>query len=62
MHGRINNRTDLPWRMAPWLALAAITMTVLSYAPAAGGTHHHGKDMASHECGKHDHAHHRAKS
>ena len=40
------NRVDLLWRLAPWLTLMAMTMTVVSMEPAEGKPHGHGQTHA----------------
>lgn len=46
--------SDMLWRLAPWLTVAAMTMTVLSQAPAAP------QDSGGHGCAGHGHGAHDA--
>lgn len=39
MQTETDSQTDILWRVAPWLTLAAMTMTVLSYPPVEASAH-----------------------
>jgi hypothetical protein len=60
MDGEEMTDSDLFWRLAPWLFLVAIGLTVVSFPPAEADTgahdHHvvHGQDAG--ECGHDGHA------
>jgi len=45
-----NSQTDILWRVAPWLTLAAMTMTVLSYPPVEASAHRHEVGSAGKGC------------
>lgn len=53
MNNGTEDKPDILWRLAPWLTLAAMTMTVLTQAPAEPTAHRHSHGTSGHGCEGH---------